>query len=69
MGFPQSAKPHDDSLLLGFGQPPTGRFLEISFFIASFQSPSIFRISGSGPGGLRGFLGFAFVIFDPDCLF
>jgi hypothetical protein len=29
----------------GLGQPPTGRFLEIIFFIAYFQLPSIFRIS------------------------
>jgi hypothetical protein len=39
-----------------FGQPLSGFFLEISFRIASFQSPSILRTSGSGPGGLRGFL-------------
>lgn len=29
-----------------FGHPPTGRFLEITFRIASFQLPSIFRTSG-----------------------
>jgi hypothetical protein len=32
------------------GHPPTGRFFETSFRIASFQSPSIFRTSGLGPG-------------------
>jgi hypothetical protein len=40
---------HDGS----FGQPPTGRFFEINFRIASFQLPSIFKTSGAGPGGLR----------------
>lgn len=50
---------HDES----FGQPPTGRFLEMSFFMASFQSPSITNTSGLGPGGLRGFLAFDFDCF------
>jgi len=46
-----------------FGQPPTGSFFETIFRIASFQSPSIFKTSGSGPGGFRGFLAFAFDFF------
>ena len=50
---------HDES----FGQPPTGRFLEMSFRMASFQSPSISSTSGLGPGGLRGFLAFDFDCF------
>ncbi len=45
------------------GQPPTGRFLEISFRIASFQSPSILRTSGIGPGRWRGFLALGFDFF------
>jgi len=37
------------------GQPPSGRFLEISLGIGSFQLPSILRVSGSGPGLRFGF--------------
>lgn len=34
----------------GSGKSPSGRLLEISFRIASFQLPSIFKTSGVGPG-------------------
>jgi hypothetical protein len=44
-----------------FGRPPTGRGLEISLRAASFQSPSIPRISGAGPGGLRGLVCFFYI--------
>ncbi|MGB8413890.1 MAG: hypothetical protein WCE23_13795, partial [Candidatus Binatus sp.] len=43
-----------------FGHPAAGRFLEISFRIASFQFPSIFRTSGLGP---RGFFALVFDFF------
>jgi hypothetical protein len=43
------AEIHDVS----FGHPPTGRFLEINFRIASFQLPSIFRTSAFAPGDSR----------------